>query len=162
MGSYNDNLKAVLREFVKSIVYAMQMVMDSDVGINQKVGTNTLKGSDIYNELSNYFETTEDLDMAFELVHPYFQYIDGNGFEYAVRPHHSCPPINVLLPWAKKKGIDTSNETLEKIRWSIYRHGIKARPIWVHSLEELNDLWEDYADELFEALTEPLNDVFNE
>ena len=140
----------------KDIAALVRMVMDSNVGINTKVGRNTLTNSDIYNELVVY--STNDGDLIFDIVlNGYLQYIESGRRQGA-----KMPPIKPIEDWARKHGIPTDNKTIWAIRMAISRDGIAPRPFMDKVFADIDYVWDkDWADELFDKIMRMINDFFN-
>lgn len=143
-------------EFSKDIMALVRMVMESNVGINAKVGVNTLTNSDIYKTLS--VKATNDGDLVFDIIlNDYIQYIESGR-----RKGAKFPPVEPIVEWCRKKGIPTDNSTVFLIRRAISRDGIKPRPILAHVFEEFDRNWNDgAADEIFNKIIEEINKWFN-
>lgn len=71
------------------------------------------------------------------------------------------PPIDALRDWALERGIPTDNSTLFLIARAIWRDGQQPRPIIATLEEEIERRMEsEWADLLFDAITEELNNLF--
>lgn len=87
----------------------------------------------------------------------YAEYVENGR-----RPHARKVPIEALVEWAKRKGIPSDNRTLYAIRESIYKNGIKPRNILTTFYDAIdNEMDTAYADMLFDAITENLEEYFN-
>lgn len=131
--------------------------MESNVGINQKVGRNTLTSSEIYKTLS--VKATNDGDLVFDIVlNDYIQFIESGR-----RKGAKMPPVEPIERWYKKKfGETPDNSTIFLIRRAISRDGVKARPILQYVFEEIDYLWEhELSDKLFETILSEVNKFFN-
>lgn len=149
-------------------------------GFNDKphAKKDTLTGSKLYEEI----ETKSDGNGLIEiLVNDYIDYIQRGRKGYGEVPKKdrkpgTFPPVDVIADWAAEKGITTDNSVVWAICQSIYKNGIKPRPI-VEMPENLwtspnnpNDLffdlcdemWDDWSQQIFDASTEELNKIFNE
>ena len=62
----NMEVGKVVMEFSKDLMSLVRMVMESNVGINDKVGYNTLVDSNIYKTLS--VKATNDGDLIFDII----------------------------------------------------------------------------------------------
>ena len=146
----------IVMEFSKDLMQLVRMVMESNVGINQKVGRNTLTSSQIYKTLS--VRATNDGDLIFDIVlNDYIQFIESGR-----RKGAKFPPVEPIVRWARSKGIPTDNSTIFLIRRAISRDGIKPRPIMQYVFEEVDREWdEQLADELFNKITEMIDNFFN-
>ena len=131
------------------------MVMESNVGINVKTGSNTLINSQIYNTLS--VKATNNGDLIFDIIlNDYLVYIENGR-----RKGAKMPPVEPIVRWAKSKGIPTDNSTIYLIRRAIARDGIKARPFMAHVMEEMDREWNGLTDEIFNVIMEETDKFFN-
>lgn len=146
----------IVMEFSKDLMQLVRMVMESNVGINQKVGRNTLTSSQIYKTLS--VKATNDGDLIFDIVlNDYITFIESGR-----RKGAKFPPVEPIVRWARSKGIPTDNSTIFLIRRAISRDGIKPRPIMQYVFEEVDREWdEQLADELFNKIMEMIDNFFN-
>jgi hypothetical protein len=146
----------IVMEFSKDLMQLVRMVMESNVGINQKVGRNTLTSSQIYKTLS--VRATNDGDLIFDIVlNDYIQFIESGR-----RKGAKFPPVEPIVRWARSRGIPTDNSTIFLIRRAISRDGIKPRPIMQYVFEEIDREWdEQLADELFNKIMEMIDNFFN-
>lgn len=146
----------IVMEFSKDLMQLVRMVMESNVGINQKVGRNTLTSSQIYKTLS--VKATNDGDLIFDIVlNDYIQFIESGR-----RKGAKFPPVEPIVRWARSRGIPTDNSTIFLIRRAISRDGIKPRPIMQYVFEEVDREWDDgLADELFNKIMEMIDNFFN-
>ena len=146
----------IVMEFSKDLMTLVRMVMESNVGINQKVGANTLVGSDIYKTLS--VKATNDGDLIFDiLLNDYITFIESGR-----RKGAKFPPVAPIVAWARKKGIPTDNSTIFLIRRAISRDGIAPRPIMAYVMDEVDREWDDQlADKLFNQIIEIIDKFFN-
>lgn len=149
-------LTRVMYEFGKDIAALVRMVMDSNVGVNQKVGRNTLSDSDIYRTLS--VRATNDGDLVMDIVlNDYIQYIESGR-----RKGAKFPPVEPIVRWCKEKGIPSDNSTIFLIRRAIARDGIAPRPIMAKVFDELDRAWDnEWSDKLFDIIMETINKFFN-
>lgn len=149
------NVSSIVMEFSKDIMALVRMVMESNVGINSKVGVNTLVNSQIYKTLS--VRATNDGDLIFDIIlNDYLVYIENGR-----RKGAKMPPVEPIVRWCKQKGIPTDNSTIYLIRRAISRDGIKARPFMAHVMEEIDSEWVNVADELFNKIMEEIDKFFN-
>lgn len=145
----------IVMEFSKDLMQLVRMVMESNVGINAKTGSNTLINSQIYNTLS--VKATNNGDLIFDIIlNDYLVYIENGR-----RKGAKMPPIEPIVRWAKSKGIPTDNSTIYLIRRAIARDGIKARPFMAHVMEEMDKEWNGLADEIFNVIMEETDKFFN-
>lgn len=146
----------IVMEFSKDLMTLVRMVMESNVGINQKVGANTIVGSEIYKTLS--VKATNDGDLVFDIIlNDYIVYIESGR-----RKGAKFPPIEPIVRWCKKHGIPTDNSTVYLIRRAISRDGIKPRPILQYVFDEVDKEWNNnLADEIFNKIMEEIDKFFN-
>lgn len=146
----------IVMEFSKDLMTLVRMVMESNVGINRKTGSNTLVGSDIYKSLS--VKATNDGDLVFDIIlNDYITYIESGR-----RKGAKFPPVAPIVAWARKKGIPTDNSTIFLIRRAISRDGIAPRPIMAYVMDEVDREWDgQLADKLFNQIIEIIDKFFN-
>ena len=147
------NQLKIIAEEAKAIVLA---VLASDKGVNKKVGVNTLIDSNLFDELD---VNTEDFEVVNLLVNDYIQYIESG------RQPGSFPPPHAIAEWCQRKGLPSDNGTVYIICRSIYENGIPARPIFDGDdgvWEKVDAAWDDWADMVFNTLTEQLDEFFKD
>lgn len=146
----------IVMEFSKDLMQIVRMVMESNVGINEKVGENTLVKSNIYKTLS--VRATNDGDLIFDIIlNDYLRYIESGR-----RAGAKFPPVEPIVRWCKSKGISTDNSTIFLIRRAISRDGIRPRPIMQYVFDEIDREWNDgLADEIFNKIMEEIDKFFN-
>lgn len=158
----NKNVDKVLKAISSDIVKLAREIIDSDIGINEKVGINTLSGSDLYKQISSSVDEEGDNIVMNTFFNFYLVYIEWD------RPpkYGSPPPKDAIIKWLKKKRIVSSNENIETVanafRWSIWYKGWKGRKI----LQELDRMCgkqfdEKWSDMLFNALIADIDDWFS-
>lgn len=153
------NIIYLYKEMAKDIAEIMHEVFaDFDIGENIKVHKNTLKGSNLDTELQVNVVGSDSPFLQL-VINDYYQYVE-RGRE----PKHTPKvPIDALRDWARRKLGRTDNRTLFLVQRSIYEKGIRPRPIFHYFWERLDDKWEnEYAEKLFEILTEDLNKYFKD
>lgn len=148
-------ISKIVVEFSKDLMELVRMVMESNVGINTKVGENTLVGSDIYKTLS--VKATNDGDLIFDIVlNDYIQFIESGR-----RKGAKFPPVAPIVAWARKKGIPTDNSTIFLIRRAISREGVRPRPIMAYVFEEVDREWDtNLSNKLFDKIMEEIDNFF--
>ena len=146
----------IVMEFSKDLMTLVRMVMESNVGINRKTGSNTLVGSDIYKSLS--VKATNDGDLVFDIIlNDYLVFIESGR-----RKGAKFPPVEPIVKWARKKGIPTDNSTIFLIRRAISRDGIQPRPVLQYVFDEVDREWDDsLADKLFNKIISEIDKFFN-
>lgn len=148
---------AIRRIAADLVALAKTVLEDDSVGINIKVGVNTLAGSAMHNALARAVDLSGD-PVVTALFNHYVVYLEWD------RPqmYGKQPPIDVLKDWAEKNGIPTDADTLWKISYAIWRDGHKGRPIFATLDRETDAIYTtDWADKLFSALTTDLDNIFN-
>lgn len=150
------DVSKIVIAFSKDIMEIVRAVMESSVGINQKVGVNTLVNSDIYNTL--IVKATNNGDLIFDIIlNDYLEFIEKGR-----RKGAKMPPVEPIVRWAKSKGIPTDNSTIFLIRRAISRDGIRPRPFMATVLEEVDRNWnKQWADEIFNVIMEEIDKFFN-
>ena len=147
----------IVMEFSKDLMALVRMMMESNVGINSKTGSNTLVNSNIYKTLS--VKATNDGDLIFDIIlNDYLVFIESGR-----RKGAKFPPVEPIVKWARSRGIPTDNSTIFLIRRAISRDGIQPRPIMAYVMEEVDREWDDQlADELFNKIISEIDKFFNE
>lgn len=142
----------------RSFINLARSVMDDDaVGVNVKVGTNTLTDSALKENIESKVNAYDDFVLTLLFNH-YVEYVERGR-----RPKTGTKPdIEHLKDWAAKNGIPTDADTLWSISYAIWRDGIAGRPIFA-TLDKLIDgaFADEWAPRLFDALVEELDDFFN-
>lgn len=155
------SLAKVVQEISNDIVVAVRQIMDSDVGVNSKVGKNTLSGSNLYNQIKQSWKEGDNvvIDTVFN---GYIDYIEWD------RPpkYGKRPPVLEIAKWLRRKHIVSSNENIMSVAYavsySIWRDGWKGRKIF-DALDKYVDSQFDtkYADLIFDGLFAELDNYFN-
>lgn len=156
------SLAKVVQEISNDIVVAVRQIMDSDVGVNSKVGKNTLSGSNLYNQIKQSWKEGDNvvIDTVFN---GYIDYIEWD------RPpkYGKRPPVLEIAKWLRRKHIVSSNENIMSVAYavsySIWRDGWKGRKIF-EALDKYVDSQFDtkYADLIFDGLFAELDNYFND
>lgn len=159
-----EQLKIIIRAISKDIVEAARRIMASDVGINQKTKPpkNTLVGSKLYKQIKRSWKEDGDNIVIDTFFNDYIGYIEWNR-----RPKYKKrPPTREIVKWLQRKHIVSSNDNINSVAYvisrSIWRKGWKGRKI-LKALDKYVDSHfdEKYADMLFNALFQEVNDYFN-
>lgn len=150
-----NDINIIMASIASDIVTIIRLVMESDVGTNSKTNTNTLVGSNLYKTLKTI--ARNDGDLVFDIMmNDYLQYVENGR-----RKGAKWPPIDPIVQWMKRKGIQPTNSNIFLIRRSIAEQGIKPRPILAKALELIDDKWNDkWADRLFEVIIVELEGYF--
>jgi hypothetical protein len=151
--SYIDNIQDALYQIADEAKRVIQFIMESDKGINQKVGFNTLIDSDIYDQIDI---EVEDISIINILINNYIDNIESGR-----KPHAPKVPIQDLIKWCNKKGIQADGGAVYAIQESIFNLGIKPRPIMVFVFEKWDEMWDEWVENIINEIVEPLRDFFN-
>jgi len=155
-----EKLYTELKALAEEAKEIMRAVFASDLGINRhkNVNKNTLVNSHLYEDTeSNYLDNGGTFINV--IVNDYIQYIESG------RIKHKFPPPEAIAEWASEKLGISDNEIVMKICWSIYWNGITARPLIDVSggfWEQIDKIWDEWADRIYKAVTEPIDEIFNE
>lgn len=162
-------------EIVKAIADECKMISKYAItahGINDKVGSDTLTDSNLYRDLGVKYDENGVITI---LVNDYIDYIQGG--RAPGKPFPWKLAVEVLAEWCQRKLGASDNSTIYFVWKSIVEKGIKPRPIfdipdnlWTSPsnanelvMEDLTDeYWDDWADEIFEAVTITLDNYFND
>lgn len=159
MAQLNSDTMMICREIAQDIVKAAREVMASSVGINDKVGKNTLADSDLSRQIDWSIQFGDDVVIQ-TLFNYYIQSIeDGRKPETG-----EMPTEKEIIKWMRKKHIVSSNKNIRSaaflIRRAIWRDGYHARPV-IKTLSDKTDvLWDKWAEQLFDSLIKDINDFF--
>lgn len=151
----SNAIKAIANE----IRMLAEYIMDSDVGINEKVNKNTLKDSLLKSDIMQVISESDNVVIQ-TLFNHYIVYLEWDRPPF-YKKTTGIPPIKALIPWARKNGISTDNGTLYAIAYAIFMDGHKGRPILATLDNNVNNYWNDkWSDELFQAIIKELTDYF--
>lgn len=147
-----ENVIKAFNALAEDILSLFQQVLSSNVGINRKVGKNTLKDS----RLARTAIIKAEAPFINLIVNDYIEQIE-NG----VKKRTYAPEIYELREWARRKGIPTSNDVLRAIQYSIWRDGIIGRPIMKTFYNLLDKEWNSsYSNMLFNEIINNLTKYF--
>ena len=154
-----EAVRQVILKIADDLMALSALVLEDDrVGINQKIGRNTLKNSVLKGDLAVRISETYGQDPVINaLFNHYVVYLEWNR----PKKYGKKPPISVLKGWASKNGIPTDARTLWAISTAIWRDGHVGRPIFATIDKELDGLfYKDWSDKLFNATIENLETFF--
>ena len=155
------DLAKIMKEITEDILKGAREIMSSDIGINQKVGINTLSGSNLYNQIKWNFQQNEDNIVIDLFFNHYIEFIESGRMPKKGKR----PPVFEIAKWLRRKKIVSSNENIMKVAYAvsyaIWRDGYKARKI-LEALDKYVDsnFDEKYADMIFNALFKEVDDYF--
>ena len=156
------DLAKIMKEITEDILKGAREIMSSDIGINQKVGKNTLVGSNLYNQIKWNFQQNEDNIVIDLFFNHYIEFIESGRMPKKGKR----PPVFEIAKWLRRKHIVSSNENIMKVAYAvsyaIWRDGYKSRKI-LEALDKYVDsnFDEKYADMIFNALFQEVDDYFN-
>lgn len=157
----NNDTIMICREIAQDIVRAAREVMASSVGINDKVGKNTLVDSDLSKQIDWKIDFSGERVIIDTLFNYYIQFIEEGRKPQTGK----MPPEDAIIKWMRRKHIASSNRNIRSvaflIRRAIWRDGYNARPVLKTLSDNVDNLWETkWADQLFEALIKDINEYF--
>ena len=156
-------LAKIIQEITEDIIRAARQVMSSDVGINEKVGFNTLHGSNLYKQISTSWKETGDNVVIDTFFNHYIEFIESGRMPKKGKR----PPVLEIAKWLRRKHIVSSNENIMKVAYAvsyvIWRDGYKARKV-LEALDKYVDsgFENKYADMIFDALFKEVDDYFSD
>lgn len=154
-------VQAAIDKIAKDMLALARVILEDDsISSNTKVNKNTLKNSALRKDVTAFITSQTDSDPVIEaLFNNYVVFLEWD------RPpkYKKKPPISVLKDWAAKNNIPTDAGTLWAISYAIWRDGHKGRPIFATMDRELDGLFmDDWADKLYDALVDNLDNFFND
>lgn len=155
-------LAKVIQEITNDILKGARDIMSSDIGINQKVGKNTLVGSNLYNQVSTQFKQDDNIVINLFFNH-YIEFIESGRMPKKGKR----PPVLEIAKWLRRKHIVSSNENIMRVAYAvsyaIWRDGYKARKVLEALDNYVDSQFENkYADMLFDALFKEVDDYFSD
>ena len=158
----NVDLAKIMKEITEDILKGAREIMSADIGINQKVGKNTLVGSNLYNQIKWNFQQNDDNIVIDLFFNHYIEFIESGRMPKKGKR----PPVFEIAKWLRRKHIVSSNENIMKVAYAvsyvIWRDGYKARKI-LEALDKYVDsnFDEKYADMIFNALFQEVDNYFS-
>ena len=155
-------LAKIIQEITNDIVKGARDIMASDIGINQKVGKNTLVGSNLYKQISTQFKQDDNIVINLFFNH-YIEFIESGRMPKKGKR----PPVLEIAKWLRRKHIVSSNDNIMKVAYAvsyaIWRDGYKARKV-LEALDKYVDsgFENKYADMIFDALFKEVDDYFSD
>lgn len=148
---------AISKVIADEVLAIFRQVLDSPVGINNKIDENTLgEGrSRLYDECVSRLEQSDDIVVNL-LVNNYVIFVES-GRRIGARK----PPFNAILEWAKRKHLPTDNGFIWAVIQSIVIEGIKPRPVIQTMFDIIDRRFDDvWGDEIFNEIVRELDKVF--
>ena len=155
-------LAKIMKEITEDILKGARDIMSSDIGINQKVGKNTLVGSNLYNQISTQFKQDDNIVINLFFNH-YIEFIESGRMP----KQGKRPPVLEIAKWLRRKHIVSSNKNIMRVAYAvsyvIWSDGYKARKV-LEALDKYVDSQFDnrYADMIFDALMKEVDDYFSD
>lgn len=165
------DVQNILSAIMSDVLQQIHEILASKVGINTKVGHNTLEGSDLDHNIKGTI-TDGTLDIEFP---DYIVYLEWTRPpEYGKRP-----PIDVIMKWMEKKHILTTARNINEtksiaflISRAIWRDGWDGRiiaglldgysgtsPLDAYIDKQWENKWSDW---LYNAITKELDTYFKD
>lgn len=153
-------MRSILKSFAEDLVSEVKKIFEL-VGVNEKVGVNTLIDSDLYKDIE--FDILDDGTIRLKFNH-YIEYIEnGRPPQYGKRP-----PVSAILQWIKKKHIVPSNKNVKTVEqlafvfsYVIWRDGYKARKILETLYDNADDVFQRNVDWIIDYILYDLTEFFN-
>ena len=153
----SKDLEALKRALEEEIEGIWRMVLDSDIGINNKTGTNTLSGSNLYKEI----ETKSEDDFTFHLYYNFYaEYVERGRPSVDDDPTIKKVPVGAIIEWMKRKLHTSDARVAFAIRESIYKKGITGRPILVSFQENIDKAFDKWASMIIESILSDISKFF--
>lgn len=155
-------LAKIIKSFAEDIVEEARKIMASNVGVNEKTGTNTLKDSNLYKQIDWSFRQEGEDIIIDTLFNYYIVYIEWT------RPpgYGKMPPIDAIVKWLKRKHIVPNNKNIRStaflIARAIQRDGHRGRPILATLFKNTDEKWDkELSYKLFNEIIKDLTAYFN-
>ena len=152
------NARAAVLSVAAQCKEVVRAVMEGPLGVNDKVGRNTLVGSRLMESVDS--SVGEDVEVVRIAMNGYVEFIESG------RRPGSWPPPHAIAEWCQRKGIPSDNSTVFLICRSIYERGIKARPMFDPSggIWELAEQYFDrtWGEDVFNAILKIIDDYFSD
>lgn len=165
------DLKMALKQLAWQIEREIIKRMSSDVGINERIGKNTLIGSDLYKSVS--VDVVSDNELVFAIASHYEYVVKGRKRGWKNHPPKPPGIVYGITQWVRKKGIRfqgmTENGTIWCVLNALEKRDIKARPFINFDehgdpsviLPFLDDFFSKWADEVFEEIMKEVDKYFS-
>lgn len=152
----NASTIKVVNELAKAYLDAYHITISGNIGINKKTNTNTLIGSNLYNDAM--VDVVDGNEIIINLLlNDYVVYVEGG------RKSPKFPPVEPIVRWAKRKGLPTDNSTIFLIRRSIAEKGIQPRPFMNTVFQDMEQQMDSkFYDKLLESIITDLTKYFKD
>lgn len=160
----NNSINKIIRAFALDIISTSRLIMSSSVGINKKVGKNTLKDSMLYRQIDYDVNLNDGDNIVVNTLFNYYIVFINEGR----RPMTgSCPKEKDIIKWLIRKNIPTSNQNVRDlaylIRRAIWRDGYAARPVLDLLEKRVDDSFdENWSIQMFNQICEDLTKYFSD
>ena len=155
-------LAKIIKSFAEDIVEEARKIMASNIGINEKTGTNTLKDSNLYKQIDWSFREEGENIIIDTLFNYYIVYIEWT------RPpgYGKMPPIDAIVKWLKRKHIVPNNKNIRSVAFliarAIQRDGHKGRQILATLFKNTEQKFDnEWSYKLFDNIIKDLTAYFN-
>lgn len=153
------DIQNALRELADKIKEEILRRMESPIGINPRVGQNTLIGSDLYDSVDVRVMNDDTLVLS---ILQHWEYV-SLGWRHTGRfPNTMDLFVRNIIDWIRRKGIHFQGRTENSMAWAIVknilRSGIKARPFLIYDPEERPDVIMPFLDAFIDEF---FDDVYN-
>lgn len=168
------DIQQALQELADDVKKEIITRMHSNVGVNPRVGRNTLVGSEL--EKSVNVTAVSETTIVFEIA-DYYEYVVSGWRKTGNFPNTKHLFIRNITDWVSRKGIRLGNMTETQIVWYLYKRmlidgrNISPRP-FIESgynndedpskiLNFLDEFFDKWADKVFELITQDIDKFFN-
>lgn len=161
-----SNLNKIMEAIKEDILTLFNTIAEDDsfmtaenwIRRQRRHSANTIKDSDAVRNTEVQMKGN-----IFEMYYPdYLFYVNYGRHPYPNDPSKK-PPIEAIREWCQRKGLGTDNKTVYAIRQTVWKYGIKPRPILSLFVQNLDYMWEkDWSDKLANEIISKLNNFFNE
>ena len=155
-------LAKIIKSFAEDVVEEARKIMSSNIGVNEKTGTNTLKDSNLYKQIDWSFRQEGEDIIIDTLFNYYITFIEWS------RPpgYGKMPPIKVIQKWLVRKHIAPLNKNIRSVAFliarAIQRDGHRGRPVLATLFKNTDEKWSnEWSYKLFNEIIKELTDYFN-
>lgn len=167
------DIRNALQELADDVKKEIIRRMHSPIGVNPRVGRNTLIGSEL--EASVNVTAVSETTIVFEIA-DYYEYVVSGWRKTGNFPNTAHLFIRNITDWVRRKGVRLGTMTESQIVWYLYKRmliegrNIKPRP-FIESgynndedpskiLNFLDDFFDTWADKVFELITTDIDKHF--